>query len=685
MTDASFISDMAVALLAALVAGGIAARLKLPVVIGYLIAGILVGPYTPGFMGDMETIKALAEIGVVLLMFGVGVDFSIDQLRNVRNIALFGGGGQVLITILFGIGIGVLLGWPWSWNLFFGCILALASTTVLLKLLMERGEMGSQHGQIMVGVSLLQDLSTILMVTLLPALTVVEAGSSPLLEIGKSLALTVVFLGIMFLLGSRLFPWLLTTIAQRGSREMFLLSTVALSIGTAFVATHVFELSLALGAFIAGLVVSESEVHYRIMSDLLPVRDIFAVVFFVSVGMLINPMFLWENIGVVLLVSAAIVGGKFIIATLVTWPFAYSRRTLLLAAAGLAQIGEFSFILAQQGLQLGVLDDYIYSLTLSGALLSTLAVPFLMRGAGALGGWLDSRSAPPSSAASPMQPCQPLELQNTLRDHVVICGYGRVTLHIVEAMEELRCSFVVIEHDWLRAQQVRRRGAHVIYGDATSSLVLEGAQLTTARIMVVAIPELATQRMVVYQAHTICPELPIIARARQADELALLYGDGASEVIVPSFEGGMEMLRQTLLRMQVSAEAIQNYIDAVHFARYEPWRQDKTDTRVLSNLRSVSASVDMQWYYLTDESMYVGQTIGMLNVRQHTGASIVAIVRGNSETMINPAATITLCAGDRLAVVGTDEQRHGFIAWLRAGEERPPVDVDGDGVSVEQI
>jgi CPA2 family monovalent cation:H+ antiporter-2 len=673
MEEALIVRDLTIALLAALIGGVIATHLKLPAISGYLLAGIMVGPYTPGVTSDVERIQALAEIGVVLLMFGVGVQFSLDQLRGVRRIAVGGGVAQVLGTIALGVVIGMVLGWPWGWRWFFGCILAISSTAVMLKLFMDRGELDSKHGQIAIGISLVQDLSTVLMMALLPVITTTSAEASPLLEIGWAFLRIGVFLGLMLLLGVRLFPWVLARVAQQGSRELFLLTTVALSVGTALLATAGFGLSLALGAFVAGLVVSESEVHYRILSETLPIRDIFATVFFVSVGMLIDPAFLWANIGVVLLVTGAIVGGKFLLTVAALWSFSYSRRTLLLAAAGLAQIGEFSFVLAQQGVGLGVLDTYLYGLTLSGALLSTLVIPLLVWGAERLAEWLDQRF--------PVRDVQPAtgqtETPEHLRDHVVICGYGRVGTHLVEALQALGHPYVVIEQDWLRAQRARARGAVVIYGDATTPAVLAGAHLDTACVVVVTIPDPAVQRLVVQQVAQLYPQVPIIARAKRVEDLAVLYQDGASEVIMPTFEGGLEMMHQALIRLGVPPEAIQQYTSTVRSERYESWQQPMTDGDLMRRLRSAMHGLHLHWYELPSESSYVGQSIGSLQVRRRTGASIVAIVR-DGETLLNPDAATILQAGDRLAVLADAKQSQRFVAWLEASRssQRSGVEVN---------
>jgi CPA2 family monovalent cation:H+ antiporter-2 len=662
MEAASIAYDLALALLAALIGGFFATRLKLPAVVGYMLAGVLVGPLTSSLSSDGATIHLLAEIGVVLLMFGVGVDFSVAQLRSVQRVAVFGGSSQVLLTILLGVGIGMLLGWPWGWQIFFGCIIAISSTTVLLKLWMDRGELGSEHGQITVGISLVQDLSTVLMMVLLPALTTTpEAGTSPLMAIGESVLRAGVFFALMLLLGTRLFPLLLEQVVRRSNREMFLLATVVLSVGTAFIATEFFGLSLALGAFMAGLVVSESELHYRILGEVLPIRDVFAVLFFVSVGMLIDPLFVWNNLGLVLAVSAAIVVGKLLITILAMLPFGHHRRTVMYTAVGLAQIGEFSFILAQQGVSLGVLDDFVYSLTLSGALFSTITTPLLLLAVAPVAGWLDQHFPP--------RPSRPGEQELTalpsgLSGHVVICGYGRLGGHLIEALQQLGHRYLVIEQDWGRAQQARKANALVTYGDASMTSVLSGASLNTARVVAVTIPDPASHRLIVQQIRSLCPEVPIIARARLVEDLPHLYGDGANEVIVPSFEGGLEMLRQTLMRLGVSIESIQSYTDTIHNTRYEAWRRPDSHTTLRNCLRRANNELNVEWHQVPPDSIHAGYTIGALHIRRITGASVVAIVR-NDEVIVNPEPSVVVNGGDSLAVLGSENQRLAFVAWLK--------------------
>jgi CPA2 family monovalent cation:H+ antiporter-2 len=377
--------------------------------------------------------------------------------------------------------------------------------------------------------------------------------------------------------------------------------------------------------------------------------------------MLIEPMFVWNNLGLVLAVSAAIVVGKLLITIIAMLPFGHHRRTVMYTAVGLAQIGEFSFILAQQGVSLGVLDNFVYSLTLSGALFSTITTPLLLLAVAPVAAWLDKHFPP--------RPSRPGEqaltsLPSSLSGHVVICGYGRLGGHLVEALQHLGHRYVVIEQDWGRAQQARQANALVIYGDASMTSVLSGASLDTARVAAVTIPDPAIHRLVVQQIRSLCPEVPLVARARLVEDLPHLYGDGANEVIVPSFEGGLEMLRQTLTRLGVSIESIQSYTDTIHNTRYEAWRRPNSDTNLRNCLRRANNELNIEWHQVPPDSIHAGYTIGELHIRRTTGASVVAIVR-DEEVIVNPEPSVVVQGGDSLAVLGSEQHRLEFVAWLK--------------------
>lgn len=353
----------------------IARRLGLPVILGYLIGGIAVGPYGFGLVGDVEQIRTLAEIGVVLLLFTLGLEFSLKTLRRTGRVAIIGGMVQILATTALGLVVGILLHWPITEAVFFGFFIALSSTMIVLKLLMERGELDTAHGRVMIGILLVQDLAVVPMMVVLPVIG--EPGWAAALGIAALKA--VLFLGAMLVLGLWVLPRVMRRVAGLRSRELFLLAIFGLCLAVAF-ASDYFGISLALGAFVAGLLMSESDYAHQALAEIIPLRDIFATLFFVSLGMLIDPRFLVDNIGAVSVVVIAIIGGKFIICSLIPWLFGYSAKTTLYVGAGMFQIGEFSFVLAAAALGTGAISKYLYDLTLTSAVITILLTPFALGG-----------------------------------------------------------------------------------------------------------------------------------------------------------------------------------------------------------------------------------------------------------------------------------------------------------------
>ncbi len=378
MHELTLLVNIVVALVAAFIGGLVARRLKLPTIVGYLLAGIVIGPFTPGFVGDTETISQLAELGVIFLMFGVGLHFSFNDLWRVRGIAIPGATGQMLLATLLGFGLSQLWGWSIESSIVLGLAISIASTVVLLRGLADNGLLNTPHGQAAVGWLILEDLATVLILILMPSLANTSGGFQ-WQSLGLTLLKAAVFVILVLFVGKRLIPWLLLKIAHTRSRELFILAILAIALGTALGAAEIFGVSLALGAFVAGVIVSESPLSHQVGADALPFQEAFAVLFFVSVGMLVNPTYLFNNIAVVLALTALIVVGKPLITLLEGMVFPWQARTTLVVAAGLSQIGEFSFILGQAGVSLGILSQDQYSLILAGALLSITINPLMFR------------------------------------------------------------------------------------------------------------------------------------------------------------------------------------------------------------------------------------------------------------------------------------------------------------------
>jgi CPA2 family monovalent cation:H+ antiporter-2 len=480
MHEIPLLINIGVALAAALVGGLLARRARVPPIVGYLVAGMTIGPFTPGFVGDLDTISQLAELGVIFLMFGVGLHFSLRDLWRVRGVAIPGALGQMAITTALGYGVGRWWGWSGEASIVLGLAISIASTVVLLRSLMDEGLLDSRHGRIAVGWLVLEDLATVLLLLILPALASGPTGvASP--PLGFTLLKAAVFVALMLLLGARVVPWVLLRIARMQSRELFLLVALTLSLGIALTAATLFGVSIALGAFLAGVVVAESPLSHQVGADVLPFREAFAVLFFVSVGMLVDPRDLVAHAGHVALLTTLIVVGKGLAALTLTLLLRQPALTALVVAAGLAQIGEFSFILGQSAVRLRMLSDAQYSLVLAAALLSITLNPLLFKLVPRLERTIGARlGARPSLEAS---------IAPTLRDHVVVVGAGRVGSHIVDVLGRMGIPRLVVESDAATVEDLQKAGVPVLYGDAGNSEILDHAGLGRARALVVTIPD----------------------------------------------------------------------------------------------------------------------------------------------------------------------------------------------------
>ena len=542
MEDIRLIVDLALAVGLAFVGGAIAQKLGQPVILGYLIAGLALGPFTPGPIADQHSIGILAEIGVAFLMFALGAEISLAELRELGRISLIGGPLQILATMALGLGLAPLLQLSTAQGAFLGALLALSSTVVVLKILMARGELQEEHGRLALGLLIAQDLAVVPMVIVLPAL----AGRLEELPLALgTAALKVAFvLAAVYLLGARVVPWILEHAALSRTRELFLLSVVALALGTA-VATQLAGLSIAFGAFLAGLVVAESNYRPQVIAEVLPFRDLFAALFFVSIGMLLNPVALLASAGVVLLVTVVVLIGKAFIGTTVLLGLGATGRSALLAGLAIAQVGEFSFVLARIGVTEGVLPASLFDLILAVALLSIVATPWMLKIAPGLQRLLERVPIVGERIRMQIEQGDP---EPDMRDHVIICGYGRVGRELGDELDHRGESYVVIEYNPAVVQELRAKGKHVMYGDAGNSVILEHAGVARARLLAVLVTDGLAAELATHHARQMSPSLDIIARAVQAEGVRGLWQAGASEVVQAEFEAGMEVIRHVLQR-----------------------------------------------------------------------------------------------------------------------------------------
>jgi CPA2 family monovalent cation:H+ antiporter-2 len=556
----NLISTIAAAFGLALILGFIAVKLRLPALVGYLLAGIILSPSTPGLVADLELSQQLAEIGVMLLMFGVGLHFSLGDLLAVRRIALPGAIVQIAVATALGAAVASLWGWSFGAGLVFGLALSVASTVVLLRALESRGVLESINGRIAIGWLVVEDLAMIIVLVLLPPLSGWlggddgQAGGAPtywdlLATLMTTLGEVSVFIGLMLVVGRRVFPWLLWQVARTGSRELFILCVIAAAVVIAYGSAAIFGVSFALGAFFAGMVLRESSLSHRAADESLPLRDAFSVLFFVSVGMLFDPAMLIEEPIRVLVVVAIIILGKSFAALFIVLAFRYPLNTALTVSASLAQIGEFSFILASLGVSVGLLPAEGQSLILAGALISIALNPLVFNGIRPMQAWIQRRARFARVVERPGDPLAqipPTVDEHRLTGHVVIVGYGRVGRRVAEALAARGVSVVIAEQNRQTVEQLRRQGIAAVSGDASEPAVLIQAHIARARMLVIAVPDTFRARQMIETARALKPDIRTVVRAHSDEEAALLRQEQAGEVFMGEHELALGMTRYIL-------------------------------------------------------------------------------------------------------------------------------------------
>jgi len=581
--DTPLIATIVAGLGLAFIFGALANRFRVPPLVGYLIAGVLVGPNTPGFVADQELALELAEIGVILLMFGVGLHFSLKDLLSVRAIAVPGAVVQISFATVLGVGLAWMLGWSLGAGLVFGLALSVASTVVLLRALQERRMIETERGRIAVGWLIVEDLAMVLALVLLPALAGVLGGEQQASQapnilalgfdvgvwgvLGITLAKVAAFVVLMMVVGRRIIPWLLHYVAHTGSRELFRLSVLAIALGVAFGAAKLFGVSLALGAFFAGMVMSESELSHQAAEETLPLRDAFSVLFFVSVGMLFDPTSLLSNTWPILGTLFIILIGKSVAAFLIVIAFGYPIATALIISASLAQIGEFSFMLAGLGVSLDLLPEQGRDLILAGAILSIVLNPLAFAGAARLKPWLEKRAGIPEAVeAVPIGPAtEPGEVATTttvpvkddedappptkLTGHTILIGYGRVGSLVGQSLKAAGMEFLVIEDADKTIARLKAEGIETVAGNAVKGEVFASANAAGARRLILAIPNAFEAGQIILKAKAANPAMVIIARAHSDAEVDHLTGLGADKVIM----GEREIARGIVEQVMASA------------------------------------------------------------------------------------------------------------------------------------
>lgn len=656
--DFRLIVDLVIVLAAATGGGLLASLLKQPVLLGYLVGGVVVGPAGLGLVKELIQVETLAQFGAAFLLFALGVEFSLTELKKVQGISLGGGGLQILSTILITALVSVAIGWVTSpvQGVFLGAILSLSSTAVVLKCLMERNETETPHGRVMLGILIVQDLALGLMLAVLPAL------DRPYDEIGLAVGLALLKIALLagaaVIAGIWLIPPLLRFLARTESRELFLLGVVALCLGIALL-TESLGLSIEMGAFIAGLMISEVEYADQTLTYVEPIRDIFATLFFAAIGMLIDPMFLWNNLELILGLVALVLLGKFLIITPLVKAFRYPLKTALIVGLGLAQIGEFSFVLASKGQMLGLVSRRVYLLILGTTAVTLVVTPFVLRFVPQLFAWAEmvpwlKRYMENSDRA--IEVAEELPLQN----HVVVCGYGRVGRNIVRLLQEHHYPVTVVDQSEQAIQQLREAGIPYVYGNAASLHVLETAGVNQAAGMAIALPDPMSTRLCLKRSLELAPDLDVVVRAYQDKDIELLYQLGAREVVQPEFEASLELSTHLLVTMGLPLPLIQREVEQIRDSHYLDLRPERSSREVSRDLRVAAQDMGNKWYTLPQGSPLTGMTLEEADLRRLTGVSLMAIRRAEGEEVDYPDSQTALEPGDRLLVVGESDELGAF-------------------------
>ncbi|MCP9883576.1 cation:proton antiporter [Synechococcus sp. ATX 2A4] len=648
-------TELIIIFAAAAFGGLLASLLKQPVILGYLLAGVIVGPFELGLIGNYEEVETIAELGVTFLLFTIGVEFSFAELNKVKKIALGGGGLQLLITISLTALVAVVAGWVTTvpQGIFLGELVSLSSTAVVIKALAEQDETSTSHGQVMLGILIVQDLALGLMLAILPAL------NSPIEQLGIAIGIALLKLALFalgaFVVGKWLIPPYLQLLAKTESHELFLLGVVTLCLGIALLTGRI-GLSTEMGAFVAGLMISEVEYSDQTLDYVEPIRDICAAAFFAAIGVLIDPVFLWNNLPLILgLVSFVLIGKSLIVAPLVVL-FRYPLKTAIIAGLGLAQIGEFSFVLAGQGSKFGLISENVYSLILGTTAVTLIVTPFVLR-------WLPALLEKAESLPWFAQADGPLESSDdvtTLQDHIVVCGYGRVGSNIVKLLLERNYPVLVIEQSEQYVQKLRDAKIPYIFGNAASALVLDKAGVTQARGMAIALPDPMSIRLCLKRSLMLNPELDLVVRASTEKDIEPLYQMGAKEVVQPEFEASLELSTHLFSGLGIPLAAIQQTIQQIRDSHYSTLRPQQTKEQIFREIKEATRTMATKLYFLPPESVLLGKTLGESHLRSLTGVIVMAITRANGDKIDYPDAETRFEVGDSYLLVGEANELAAF-------------------------
>lgn len=642
--------DLAYVVIAAITGGMVAWRLRQPVIIGYVLAGILISPLTPGpSVSDTHSLELFAEIGVVLLMFSVGLEFSLRELLKAKLVAFIGGPLGIILSILLGLGAGHLLGWTPPQGIVLGAVISVASTMVLTRLLIDQGQLRTTAGRIMVAITLVEDFAVVILIVLIPGFA--DLGKGKLLYLARDFGRAALILVPVLFLGAKIVPPILKRVARTQNRELFFLVVLAICLGTAAL-TGAIGLSLALGAFAAGLIISESDYAHEAIAQLFPLRDAFVAVFFVSMGLLIDPGKLFSNMTLLAMMVGLIILGKFTVWTGVVLIFRYPLWTSVSVAIGLTQIGEFSFVLVQVARKTGIIGSELYNVTLAASLITILVNSALVRS-------LPKTLTRIRLARQTPSIMQKAENPESLRSHVVICGFGRVGSAIGYALDTFGIRYLAIDIDPDVLAALRSRRIESIFGDCAHSHILEQAGIRDASLLIITVPDRDRARLAVTNARKLNKNLPIMARAHRRQDYQLFIEAGATEVIQPETEASATFIRHACGHyLLVPDSQIRIYLRSFRDVVDSANRAAKPQ-QVIPEVREVAVS----------NPSFVGHSIRDLKLREKFGVTIVSIRRESGESLTNPPAETMLQPNDRLRVLGRSDEIEVFAIQASAKDQ----------------
>jgi CPA2 family monovalent cation:H+ antiporter-2 len=640
MDNFLIIQDIVVILLVSLPIIFLFKKINLPSIVGFLIAGMLIGPYGFNLIKSVNQISVMAEIGVMLLMFTIGLEFSLSQLIRIKKFLLIAGGFQLLVTIVFSTIIFSVLGIEINQAIFFSLLVSLSSTAIVLKILSDKDELESPHGKISLGILIFQDLAIVPMFLLLPLLSGFGELSGG--EVAVKILIAFGVLAGLLLLARFLMPLIVYQLANIRMREAFTIGVILLLLGTAYI-THSFGLSFALGAFIAGLILSESDYNHQIVSDIIPFRDSFNSIFFVSIGLLLNIQFVLENVFLIGGLTLGILIVKTIVIVAIVYFMKYPLRIGILAGLGLAQIGEFSFVLAQAGLNFKLFSGDYYNGFLASTIFSMILTPLIIK--------LSPFIAGKTSALEKDKKHSENYLEN-LHAHVIIAGFGLNGSNLARVLKETGIKYVVTELNPDTVKKEKAKGEKIIYGDISKEEVLKAVKIDKANIIVYAISDPAVTKMSLKLVKKLNPHIYALVRTRYVNEIDELKKLGADDVIPEEFETALQIFRKVLERYHIPLNVIMKQTTILREESYSFLRKEGMDISSFTHLDEILAQGLTETYYINDDNVHINKNLSEINLRALTEATIIAIVR-DGKTISNPSAKEIIKASDTLVIYGT--------------------------------